>query len=433
MRTGAHRTVIEAGPGTVRRLCCGTNMIADSEMSRICTAALDAIDDQMALVDGRPVSVATLWQEVLRSLGCGSPDTPRSMVIVHPTWWPTSRIRVLTAAAKSVAGNPRDENDPNDPVVQPRSWLLTHGSNAVPESTVIVEIAQRLVSVTGAIEGQEVVAVPRRMDPQPVGEQVLDVIARITRGMASVVLIDAPSTVVGGAAVATLIAAAIREVNSGHGTVVLGDAQLTRLAQLAGVPVEYRTPSAAKASGVRLRVWKHSGLAAAGVVLAVAVPAVAAESRHGPPVTEKAPTTFLVEGRVALTVPANWPTQRVVAGPGSARVQVMSPSDPEVALHVTQSSVPDEPRESLGDTAERLKRAIDAEPAGVFVDFNPSGASAGRPAVTYREVRAGHHVLWTVLLDGAVRISIGCQSRPGGEDAIRDVCEQAVRSAHAFG
>jgi type VII secretion-associated protein (TIGR03931 family) len=42
-------------------------------------------------------------------------------------------------------------------------------------------------------------------------------------------------------------------------------------------------------------------------------------------------------------------------------------------------------------------------------------------------------VRWTVLLDGAVQISIGCQSRPGGEDAVREVCEQAVRSAHAIG
>ena len=142
----------------------------------------------------------------------------------------------------------------------------------------------------------------------------------------------------------------------------------------------------------------------------------------------KTPTTYLVEGRVALTVPANWPTERVVGGPGSARVQVTSPSDPEVALHVTQSPVAGE---TLSGTAERLKRAIDAEPAGVFVDFNPDGTSAGRPAVTYREVRAGHQVWWTVLLDGVVRISVGCQSRPGGEDAVRDVCEQAVRSAHA--
>jgi type VII secretion-associated protein (TIGR03931 family) len=80
-----------------------------------------------------------------------------------------------------------------------------------------------------------------------------------------------------------------------------------------------------------------------------------------------------------------------------------------------------------------LKRAIAAAPAGVFLDFDPSGVSAGRSAVTYREIRPGHQVRWTVLLDGAVQISIGCQSRPGGEDAVREVCEQAVRSAHAIG
>ena len=82
------------------------------------------------------------------------------------------------------------------------------------------------------------------------------------------------------------------------------------------------------------------GLAAATVV---AGHGGAGCGSHGPsrcyaPV-DTAPTTFLVEGRVALTVPATWPTQRVIAGPGSARVQVTSPSDPEVALHVTQSPV----------------------------------------------------------------------------------------------
>ncbi|MGH3966703.1 MAG: type VII secretion-associated protein, partial [Mycobacterium sp.] len=161
-----------------------------------------------------------------------------------------------------------------------------------------------------------------------------------------------------------------------------------------------------------------------------AVPMVAAVGRHGvAPATTAA--TFLVEGRVALMVPADWVVQRVLAGPGSARVQVTSPSDPEVALHVTQSPVP--PGETLSVTAERLQRAIGSEPDGVFVDFNPSGVSAGRPAVTYREVRVGHQVGWVVLLDGPVRISVGCQSRPGGDDAVRGVCEQAVRSARAIG
>jgi type VII secretion-associated protein (TIGR03931 family) len=246
-----------------------------------------------------------------------------------------------------------------------------------------------------------------------------------------VVAIDTPSTVAGAAALGTLIADAVR--GGGQKVVEIDDARLLQLAQRAqkARSASNEPRSIGGAGGARSRARRLGGLAAAGIVLVAAVPAVgtvATMGRHGVPVADKTPTTFLVAGRVALTVPADWPTQRVVAGPGSARVQVTSPSDPEVALHVTQSPVVGE---TLSGTAERLKRAIDAEPAGVFVDFNPYGTSAGRPAVTYREVRAGHHVRWTVLLDGVVRISVGCQSRPGGEDAVRDVCEQAVQSAHA--
>ena len=429
-----HCAVIEAGPGVIRRLCCGTSMVVDVEMCEIYAAALAAIDDPVALVDERPVSVASLWRDALRSLDCGNADAPKTMVVVHPSWWPASRVGVVTAAAAKTGADGVDHL--NGIVARPRSWLLTQASNAAPEATVVVEIAERLVSITGDLQEGEVVAVPRRTETQPIAEEaeeVASVIASISRETTSVVLIDAPSTVAGATAVATLIAAAMRDANSGRAVVVIDDARLPLLVRAAQSPQDEPSGPAAGASDVRSRAWKLSGLAAAGVVLAAAVPAVATTTpvgRHGVPATERQPTTFLVEGRVALTVPANWPMQRVVDGPGSARVQVTSPSDPELALHVTQSSVPDE---TLTGTAERLKRAIDAEPAGVFVDFNPSGTSAGRPAVTYREVRAGHHVRWTVLLDGAVRISIGCQSRPGGEDAVREVCEQAVRSAHAFG
>jgi type VII secretion-associated protein (TIGR03931 family) len=121
--------------------------------------------------------------------------------------------------------------------------------------------------------------------------------------------------------------------------------------------------------------------------------------------------------------------RRVVAGPGSDRLQITSPMDPEVALHVTQSRVA---LSSLDATAEFLKDAIDAAPAGVFVDFNPSDRSAGRPAVTYREIRAGHDIAWTVWVDKAVRISIGCQSRSGRGDAVSHECDLAVRSARVL-
>jgi type VII secretion-associated protein (TIGR03931 family) len=380
-------------------------------------AALDAIDDRVALVDESPVAVDSLWRTVLRSLDCGSRD---GLIVVHPSWWPAARVGVIAAAARAVAG------DPDRVVARPRSWLFIQES---PEATVVVEIAERLVAVTGA----EVVAVPRRTKPQLVADEVAGVIAGM---MPAVVLLDAPSTVASAPALATLIADAVR-AGGGQQVTEIDDARLLQLARpaLKARPASDE-PRTGRAGGPRSRVRRLGvrrlgGLAAAGVVIAAAVPAVAAlatVARHGVPVTDEPPTTFLVEGRVALMVPANWPTQRVVGGPGSARVQVTSPSDPEVALHVTQSPVVGE---TLSGTAERLKRAIDAEPAGVFVDFNPYEMSAGRPAVTYREVRAEHHVRWTVLLDGVVRISVGCQTRPGGEDAVRDVCEQAVRSAHA--
>jgi type VII secretion-associated protein (TIGR03931 family) len=338
---------------------------------------------------------------------------------VHPSWWSSARVGLVATSAKTLA---------DDVLTRPRSWLLHQSSKVKREAPVVVEIAERLV----AIAGVEVVAVPRRTEPHHVAEQVANVVDGITCGTTTIVLVDAPAMVAGASALAPLIASAVR--SGGRTIVEIGDAELPRLAALAqsSLPARdepYSAPANANAGGIRSQARMLRGLAAAAVVLATAVPAVATMGRHGVTRVDTAPTTFLVEGRVALTVPANWSTRRVIAGPGSARVQITSPSDPEVALHVTQSAVPDE---SLSDTAERLKRAIDAEPAGMFVDFNPSGNSAGRPAVTYREVRASHQVRWTVVLDGTVRISIGCQSRPGSEDAIRDVCDQAVRSARAI-
>ena len=70
------------------------------------------------------------------------------MVVVHPSWWSSSRVGLVTAAAKTLA---------DDVLARPRSWLLRQASNAEPEATVVVEIAERLVAIAGA----EVVAMPR--------------------------------------------------------------------------------------------------------------------------------------------------------------------------------------------------------------------------------------------------------------------------------
>ena len=102
----------------------------------------------------------------------------------------------------------------------------------------------------------------------------------------------------------------------------------------------------------------------------------------------------------------------------------------DTALHITQSYAPET---TLAQAAEVLGRAVADQPPGVFVDFRSADDVADRPAVTYREVRAGRVIRWSVVLDRSTRISIGCQSAPGHEDTVRAVCDQAVRSAHEVG
>jgi type VII secretion-associated protein (TIGR03931 family) len=409
-----HCAVIEVGPGTIRRLCCRAGMLVDAEMAK---TALDAIDDAVALENERPVAVDSLWCALLRSLDCGSAET---VLLVHPSWWATARVEMVATAAEVLA---------DKVVTRRRSWLL---AQAAPDrqAAVVVEIAERLVVVTAAA----VVAEPRRGDPHRVAERVAHVVkTKMTLDSTAVVLIDASATISGAAALATMIAAALQLSGADLTVVIVDDAQLQRLAA-AGIPlVEERcTPRPAEAARGASSSHRNRLLVpilVGGLMLAAAVPAMITFGSHRVPSAERPPTTFLVEGRIALTIPAAWPVRRVVAGPGSVRLQITSPSDPQVALHVTQSTVA---QDSLSLTAESLKRALDAAPAGVFVDFNPAGRSAGRPAVTYREVRADHDIRWTVLLDGTVRIGVGCQSRLGGEEAVRDVCEQAVRSARAL-
>ena len=141
------------------------------------------------------------------------------------------------------------------------------------------------------------------------------------------------------------------------------------------------------------------------------------------------PMTLLTEGRIGLMVPATWTAQRITSGPGSARVQVVSPTDADVALHVTQSILAQP--SSLAKTADTLLAALTESVDGAFVDFNPSDRRADRDAVTYREIRPERIIAWTVLIDGTARIAIGCQSLPRREHLVREVCDRAIRSAHA--
>ena len=110
-------------------------------------------------------------------------------------------------------------------------------------------------------------------------------------------------------------------------------------------------------------------------------------------------------------------------------MQVVSPDDADIAVHVTQSSLA--PHQSHEQVAESLRSALSHEPDGVFVGFNPSDRRADQPVVTYREIRADHHIAWVVLIDESTADCHRMPERTGHEEAVREVCDQAIRSAHA--
>ncbi|MGI9123782.1 MAG: type VII secretion-associated protein [Mycobacterium sp.] len=151
----------------------------------------------------------------------------------------------------------------------------------------------------------------------------------------------------------------------------------------------------------------------------------------GPSLDSSAGTGRLIaEGRIEVRVPPDWTLERITGGPGSRRIKVWAPERPDVALHITQAYAPETTQDQ---TAESLRRAIADQPAGIFVDFHRDEQVAGRAAVTYREIRPGRDIRWAVLPVGSTRISIGCQSPPGRQDAVRVACEDAVHSARESG
>jgi type VII secretion-associated protein (TIGR03931 family) len=387
-RTGVNACVVEVGPATVR----GPRPAAQD----VVATALGCIDDEIAVLDEAPVAVPAIWRQVFRTV---LPDELEATVLVCPTWWPATRVeRVREAAAAS---------SPKVSVLQ-RADVLGGG---VPGVSTVVEIAPEFVVIARA--GDVVAADPRLGDTADIARSVADHV-----GPSTSVVVDAPIGVVGG----TELAGAISNCLRSDGVVVT----TVHPDQVLRSCLRPRTGRQLPATPPRPGVEKWAVLCALVISVTLLCLGVAFATDEADPVS--IPTTLLVEGRVALKVPALWSVQRITSGPGSARVQVTAP-DNSIALLVTQSRVRD--GETLPSTAATMRSALDGQRAGVFSQFNADDRRADRPVVTYREVRGGRQIDWAVFVDDTLRIAVGCQSAPGDEDAARDACDEAIRSAHS--
>lgn len=383
-----NEVVIEVGPGTIR----GSNELRQEWVS----VALDCIDDELALLDDRPVYVRDVWHDVMSAVVGVNVDTA---VLVCPAWWSAARMDRVRRAAHPFA---------SEVVVLERIAMLRQG---IPAETTIVEITSDVVIVTVV---NTIVAVVPRQEPVLDADAVVAAVATPAG-----VLLDAPVAVPGAGRLASMIATRMRA--NGMPIRVADDGCVLRAA----------AASRSRESGPAIEIPHRKapaillGMLAAGVLCGGFV---VSHDRASSTRVDDMPSTLLVEGRVGVVVPAAWTAQRITAGPGSARVQVVSPADEDVALQITQSFAPHP--SNLADTAGALHAALADAADGAFVGFNPSDRRAGRDVVTYREVRPQRHVAWSVLVDGTVRIAIGCQSAPGHEHLIQQACDRAIRSAH---
>ena len=386
--------MIEVGPVTIR----GPNHTDPEHAS----AAIECIDDDIGWVDDHPVGTAELWRDVIReTVGSGAD----ALVLVCPTWWPSSRVGVVHDAALTVA---------TTVVVRSRVEVLQDGGSTV------VEIADELVVVAQC--GEELDAVPRCGEIEADADAVAERLAH-----SSAVLVDTPEGVGGAGRLAEAIANRLR--TKGIAVKMADRGYLRRTA----AAVHTRESTASEVSEAVVPRGRGHRVAAvlAGTLLSAAAlcGGFAMNSDARAPAADDMPMTLLVEGRVGVKVPARWTVQRITSGPGSARVQVVSPSGADVVVHITQSTLA--ASQTAEVVAQSLRSALGEQPAGVFVDFNPAARYADKPAVTYREIRQDRHIGWTVLVDKTLRIAIGCQSAPGRDDLVREACDRAVGSAHA--
>ncbi|KIU15237.1 type VII secretion-associated protein [Mycolicibacterium llatzerense] len=374
-------TAVVVGPATI----IGPGDI-DAELV---TSALECIDEQLGLLDATVLPAERIWRDAMTAAIGAVP----AATVVCPTWWSASRVDRIRAAAH--AGGTRV-------VIQHRTAALRAATGE--SDCAVVELGEDLVTISGPGAAPFVV---RRTD----GATAEAVIARTAWGTHAV--IDAPIGVPGAAA----LAAEIRALLQDQGVT----AQILSCDDVLDHGDPDNTPAAVGSRSARGRV----AIVATAAVAVVGAVGLGLSSRDTPAavVTAVDPDlTWLVEGRIAVQVPARWPVERTLTGTGSARLQIISPDDRGQIIHLTQSVVA--PDQTLDVAARSLRAAATKLPGGVIVDFEDAGVSAGRAAVRYREVRGRRVVEWTVLLDGPVRIAVGCQGA-----SVRAACDTAIRSA----
>ncbi|WP_420878870.1 type VII secretion-associated protein [Rhodococcus sp. (in: high G+C Gram-positive bacteria)] len=396
---------------------------------------LDAIDDE--LVDsGRHVRPTA---EVLAAVIGGAAGSVSgqggfvdSMTVLHPTLWGSARRAVLEKAARRSA---------NDVATVPIALAVPAPTGA--SGWIVVECAETSISVAAVHRGPQGLPTIAACTLAPrIGTLDLEAdsgrISVIERLIEEVSAGESAAavTVVGTSAdaVADLLSASgARDVRVVPAAALVGsDTRIPETDPAAALSEPARTswvdrlpdpePSRTTARptvALAVTLTVVALLVAVGSVIAVRY---ARESDRSPAAVAALHRVEI--GRVSTELPEAWQ----VRGDRSVRLD-LAPDDGRGGRILL---LPTELAAGSGRDAvvRGLERKIgERGSAGPFSGFTADVEFGGRHAVGYVESPAdGSRVRWFVLVEDGVQVSVGCQYRDVGWEAIAADCEQAVRA-----
>ncbi|MBY4213232.1 type VII secretion-associated protein [Rhodococcus fascians] len=135
------------------------------------------------------------------------------------------------------------------------------------------------------------------------------------------------------------------------------------------------------------------------------------------------PSATFVSGRASLRLPATWTRME-----DPARMVLIPPTAPERRIVVTVQELV--PGSSLEQVASELGAAVDARgPDSPIGSLEPARDFGGRVGISYVERPAdASTVLWRVLVESDVQVSIGCQFEGPDSSAIDTECDLATQT-----
>lgn len=167
-----------------------------------------------------------------------------------------------------------------------------------------------------------------------------------------------------------------------------------------------------------------ASLAAVALLLAVGSMLAVRYTRGSESQPAAAPLQRVEIGRASTELPDSWQ----VRGDRSGRLDLVPDDGRDGRIVVLPTEL------AVGTAWDSVVRGLERKigergAAGPFSDFAADVEFGGRRSAAYVEAPAdGSRVRWYVLLEDDVQVSVGCQYRDAGWEAIAKDCERAVRA-----